>query len=234
MIDRQRQLHALHLGVLDDLQRRRQLVVLDQRLAHRQPEGLEEGVGHGPADQQVIDAAEEVLDHLELVRHLGAAQDGDERPLGVAERLAQPGQLLLHQQAGAGGGEGPDHGGHRGVGAVRGAERVVRRRRRPAWPARWRSSARSPPPRRWKRRFSSSTTREPPGASDLAIAARAGSPMQSLANTTSQPSSCDKCVGHRLQAVLRRHLALRAVPGARPGSPWTRGRARSGCWAAPR
>ena len=79
-----------------------ELVVLDQRLADGLAHRLEERVGHGAADEQRVHARHQVLDHLDLVRHLGAAQDGDERPLRVLERLAEVAELLLHQQAGAG------------------------------------------------------------------------------------------------------------------------------------
>ena len=83
-----------------DHPRRLELVVLDERLADRQPPRLEERVGHRPADRQRVHLAEQVLDHLELVGHLRAAEDRHERPLGRAERLAEVLHFLLQQQAG--------------------------------------------------------------------------------------------------------------------------------------
>ena len=43
---------------------------------------------------------EQILDDLDLVRDLRAAQDRDERPLRRFERVAEVAQLLLHQQSG--------------------------------------------------------------------------------------------------------------------------------------
>ena len=99
VIDGQLQHHAARLGVLDHRSRRILLVFLDQRLADRHAERLEEGVGHRAADQQAIDAAQHAFDHVDLVGDLGAADDRDERPLRIAERHAEIAQLLLHQQA---------------------------------------------------------------------------------------------------------------------------------------
>ena len=42
----------------------------------------------------------QVLDHFELVRHLGAAEDGDERPVRLLQHPAEILDLLRHQQAG--------------------------------------------------------------------------------------------------------------------------------------
>ena len=72
-----------------------------------------------------IDARNQVLDHLDLVRHLGAAEDGHERAGRGFERLAEVLQLLLHQQPGAGRRHQPDQRFHRRVRAVGGAEGVV-------------------------------------------------------------------------------------------------------------
>ncbi len=43
--------------------------------------------------------AEQVLDHLDLVGDLRAAEDGDERTLGRSERVPEIPQFLLHQQS---------------------------------------------------------------------------------------------------------------------------------------
>ena len=100
-------------------------IVLDQRLADRDAARLEEGVGHGAADAERVDLAEQVLDDVDLVGHLGAAEDRDERALGVVQRLAEIVDLLVHQQAGGGHRHVLDHALGGGVGAVRGAEGVV-------------------------------------------------------------------------------------------------------------
>ena len=77
-----------------------ELVVFDERLADRDAARLEEGVRHRAADDQPIDFSEQVLDHLDLVRHLGAAEDRDERALGRFERVPEILQFLFHQQPG--------------------------------------------------------------------------------------------------------------------------------------
>ena len=45
---------------------------------------------------------EQVVDDVDLVGDLGAADDGDEGLVGLGERLAEVGELLLHEQAGGG------------------------------------------------------------------------------------------------------------------------------------
>ena len=46
-----------------------------------------------------VDAIQQAVDHLDLVGDLGSADDGDEWLDGIADGLAEIGQLLLHQQA---------------------------------------------------------------------------------------------------------------------------------------
>ena len=89
------------------------------------PCGLEERVGHGAADEERVDLAEQVLDDLELVRDLGAAEDRDERPFGALERLAEVVDLGRHQEAGGRLLDVVDDALGRGVRAVRRSERVV-------------------------------------------------------------------------------------------------------------
>ena len=96
-----------------------------QRSAHRAPAGLEEGVGHGAADEQGVEAGKQVADDLELARDLGAAEDADERPWRRLEERAEMLQLLRHQQTGGGVRHVAHHADGRGVGPVRGAEGVV-------------------------------------------------------------------------------------------------------------
>ena len=69
---------------------------------------------------------QQVLDDADLVRHLGAAQDRHEGPLGILQGLAHDGQLLADQEArhrrqirryAGRGGMGPMHGA-KGVGYV--------------------------------------------------------------------------------------------------------------------
>ena len=101
------------------------LVLLDAR----RPTGFpcaEERVRHRAADAEDLDALEQVLDDADLVRHLGAAEDGDERRFGVLQHRRQ--DLDLARAAGsrrALSREVLHHAGGRGVRAVRGAEGVV-------------------------------------------------------------------------------------------------------------
>ena len=61
----------------------------------------EEREGHAAADQERVDALEQVLDQRELVGDLGPAQDRDERAAPGASRMRPSAvQLLLHQEAG--------------------------------------------------------------------------------------------------------------------------------------
>ena len=71
-----------------------------------------------------VGPAAEVLEDAELVLDLRAAGDEHERPLDVAEQLAEVRELLLEQQAGVGRKQPGDRLG-RGVRAVGRAERVV-------------------------------------------------------------------------------------------------------------
>ena len=49
----------------------------------------QEGVGHAAADDHDVDLGEQVLEHLDLVADLGAADDRRERVLRVVEQLAR-------------------------------------------------------------------------------------------------------------------------------------------------
>ena len=68
---------------------RLQLVVFNQRFANRQATRLEERVCHRAADHQLVDFLQKVLDHLDLVGHLRAADNGDERAIRRFQRMAK-------------------------------------------------------------------------------------------------------------------------------------------------
>ena len=196
---------------------------------------FEERVGHRAADEQAVDLAQQVLDDFDLVRHLGAAENRDERPLGRLERLAQ----ILAAPAPSAGRRPPA-----GRWCVmprpthaRGAPRRTRRsrRRRRATRARPRTPGRSSPPPAWNRRFSSSTTPPPPGACTACDrVAAAASPMQSSANATGRPSSSARrsATGCRLNSRIR--LAFRPAQVAREHRRSRPRRARTGSSAATR
>ena len=125
VVDRQLQPHAALLGLGRDRPRAVEAVVLDQRLADRHAARLEEGVGHGAADQQRVDLVEQVVDDLDLVRDLRAADDRDKRAVRMFYRVAQILQLLLHQEAGRAFADGSDDPVHRRVCPMGRPERVV-------------------------------------------------------------------------------------------------------------
>ena len=117
--------HQLVAHLIHKLLRQINLVFFHQRFACGLAFGLEEGVCHRAADQQPVDDLRQVLDHFDLVRHLGAAQNRDARPLGMACRLAEPLEFLIHQQSGSSFRHELDHPYGRGMRAVRRAERIV-------------------------------------------------------------------------------------------------------------
>ncbi len=71
---------------------------LDQRVAGVATLGLEEAEAHRAADQDLLGKAEEAVDHAELVSHLGAAEDDDQRSLRVVANRGQLDHLLLEQE----------------------------------------------------------------------------------------------------------------------------------------
>ena len=85
---------------------------------------LQEREAHAAADEHLVGHAEERVDDLELVAHLGAAEHRDERPGGVLAEAEQHLDLGGEEAAGGAGQvlRGPDDG---RVGAVRRAEGVV-------------------------------------------------------------------------------------------------------------
>src|SRR5690606_33117795 len=66
-----------------------QPVLLHERGAGLVAEGAEERVRHRPADEHGVGLLQQRLDDADLVRDLGAAEDGDERAVGVVERLLE-------------------------------------------------------------------------------------------------------------------------------------------------
>ena len=100
VIDRELEAHAARGRGRFDRARLVELVVFDERLADRQAARLEERVGHRAADHQPVDFREQILDDLDLVGHLRAAEDRHERPLRRLERVSEVAELLLHQQPG--------------------------------------------------------------------------------------------------------------------------------------
>ena len=103
------------------------LLVVDQRLADLIALRREEGVRHAAADDEAVALVEQVVDDLELVRDLRAAEHRDERSLGRLERVSHDLELLLNQEAADSGLDESvfDDRGGRSVRTVRCAESVV-------------------------------------------------------------------------------------------------------------
>ena len=99
-------------------------VVLAERAAHVEALRGEEGVGHGAADDEDVDLLDQVREQVDLGRDLGAADDGHQRPVGVAEGGFQRLEFRLHQPAGAGGQEAGQRLG-RGMRPMGGGEGIV-------------------------------------------------------------------------------------------------------------
>jgi hypothetical protein len=102
-----------------------ELVVFDQRLPYRQPLRFQECVGHGAADQHRVGKLHQILHHFDFVRNLRAAEHGNERALGIRNRLARDTRALFHQQARGGLPHEFRDAHHGGMRAVRRAERVA-------------------------------------------------------------------------------------------------------------
>src|SRR5256886_2638329 len=101
-----------------------QLVALPRRAAHPQALRLQEGAGHRAPDAEAIDAPQQAAQDPDLRRNLRAAHDRHQRMRGIGHDPAQGDDLALHQESGDGRQVLCDpH--RRGVGSVRGAERIV-------------------------------------------------------------------------------------------------------------
>src|SRR6516165_8029726 len=97
---------------------------LAQRAAHVHPGGGKEGVGDATTHDELVYPIEQRLEHQELGRHLGAADDRHQRPGGLPERPLQRLELPDQQRTGARHGSKPGHPVGTGLGPVRGAEGV--------------------------------------------------------------------------------------------------------------
>ena len=120
-IDRKQQLAPSLVGHLLRLSQRG---ILDESAAGPIAARLEERVGHRAADDQSVDLLQQVAEHPDLGRDLGAADHREHRAPRVVQRLVQRRQLGFHQLAREGGKvSGDSH--DRSMRAVRGAEGVV-------------------------------------------------------------------------------------------------------------
>ena len=196
----------IRAGVLDAIR-------LGEALADGLALGEQERVGHAAADDHDVDLVEQVLEHLDLVADLGAADDGRERPLRVVEQLAEVGELALHQQAGVGGAELRDADGAR---RARGGRCRTRRSRRcrstPRAPRR--TPGRSAPPPRGSggsRGAASRPLRMRPTASSVPTPSASPVTRHRAADQLAEP------LGDGPQPEAVGDLAVRAARGGSPG-----------------
>ena len=122
-VHRQQQLDALVGGLLHHLVGVILPIGLQQRGADLAALSGGEGVGHAAADDDGVGDLQQVVDDADLAADLAAAQNGDQRTLGVGQRAADDLQLFLNEETGHGG-QVVGHTGGGGVGAVNGAEGV--------------------------------------------------------------------------------------------------------------
>lgn len=124
VVDGKDELDVVGLGLLDELADGLGAGLVKEGVTNADVlESLLEGEGHATANDEGVDLVQQVVDELDLVRDLGATEDGEEGALGVLEGLGEVLELLLHEETG--GLLGQIDTDHRGVGAVSGAKGVV-------------------------------------------------------------------------------------------------------------
>ena len=112
------------LGLGQDAARGVRHVLFGERLLHVHALRKHERVRHRAADHQRLHPADEVFEQLQLGRDLGAPDQRNHGALRVVQRLAERLELGLHRAARIGRQLAREAFG-RGVGAMRGRERVV-------------------------------------------------------------------------------------------------------------
>ncbi len=74
-------------------------VFVQQRIADLVALGLHEGVGHAAADDQRVHQVQQVVDDRDLVGHLRAAENRDQRPVGIVQHFGEVLHFLRHEEA---------------------------------------------------------------------------------------------------------------------------------------
>ena len=82
-VDGKNNLTTLLLGLRHDVARDAVKIGLGKRLADHRAHRLQERVGHAAADDQRVDLGDEVCQHRDFRRDLGAADDGRGRTASV-------------------------------------------------------------------------------------------------------------------------------------------------------
>ena len=76
------------MGLPQQIARKLELVVFNERASDGDSLGFEKGVGHRAANQHRISNAQQVLDDFNLVGNFRAAENGDEWPLRAGQDLS--------------------------------------------------------------------------------------------------------------------------------------------------
>ena len=123
-IGRKQHLHATLFSLLEHLARALDPILFFKRRANLVTLSKQEGEAHAATNDDGIGLVDKSVDNANLVGDLRAAQNGNERALGVVEHTAQSFHFASQQEARICGKQCGDAG--RGcMSAVRGAERVV-------------------------------------------------------------------------------------------------------------
>lgn len=122
VVDGENDLDVVGLGLLHDLTDDLATGLVEQTVSDLDAlESLLEGKCHTTGDDQAVDLGEKVVDQLDLVRDLGASEDGEEGALGRFKGLGEVFEFLLHEEAGGLLGEvDTDHGAVSTVGSTEG------------------------------------------------------------------------------------------------------------------
>ena len=96
-----------------------------ERLSDLPSERQAEGVRHRTADQDRVRLVEQPIDYLDLVAHLGAAEDDHKGPRRILQFVVQISQFLFHEEASDRGADVMRDALGRGVSAMRGTEGIV-------------------------------------------------------------------------------------------------------------
>ena len=100
------------------------LVFFHQGFPHGNASGRQESIGHAAADKQRVYLAQQVDDNTDLIRHLGAADNGGKGMLGIVYRIPDKTDFFFQQEPGCAGQE-MSHTFYRSMGPVGNAEAVV-------------------------------------------------------------------------------------------------------------
>lgn len=117
-------LNVVLLSLLDDLANDLAAGLVKETVADLDIlKSLLEGEGHTTGDDEAVHLGQQVVNELDLIRHLSATEDGKEGACGILKGLGEVLKLLLHEETGSLLRE--IHANHGAVGAVGGTEGII-------------------------------------------------------------------------------------------------------------